>query len=82
MLDTCQELADQTSGDIKDAALHAMETTLSHDVKRLTELQKVNPAVSKGEIQILRTEIDDLHSAISSSRLRLDSLRFITRGNL
>ena len=43
-------------------------------------LRKNNPAVSEEEIAALRAERAAMLAAIQSARLRLDSIRFIIKG--
>ena len=82
MLNQCKKLAEKNvPGIIKDG-LHLMDASLAKEVARLVELRKVNKNIKQEEISICEKEIDALREAILSARLRLDALRFITRGKL
>ena len=82
MLRTCNELAEKEKPDLVKSGLSDMETRLIGEVSRLQELQKVNKNIREEEIQSCKDEIMVLGKTINSARLRLDSLRFITRGDV
>ena len=56
------------------------DSTLTIEIERLIMLRKNNPAVSEEEIAALRAERAAMLAAIQSARLRLDSIRFIIKG--
>ncbi|MBD3420221.1 MAG: RNA polymerase-associated protein RapA [Chitinivibrionales bacterium] len=62
------------------AAIAQMNSTLQSEIDRLTWLHKVNPAVPGEEIELCMQERDELHRYLSTSGLRLDSLRVIWHG--
>jgi ATP-dependent helicase HepA len=77
MLAKCREFATRKMEPVVQAALAASDTTLQQEIDRLVALGEINDHVSEDEISALRCQRDDLHQAISKSRLRLDSVRVI-----
>jgi len=77
MLEKCRQRAALQSEMIRKKSQQKMQTLLSLEIHRLTELKKVNPNIRQDEIAALQEELQSLHKAIASARLRLDALRFI-----
>lgn len=62
---------------ICDSSLTEMQSALSHELQRLTALQKVNPSIRNEEIQNLRTQVDQLTQYILAAQYQLDAIRVI-----
>jgi ATP-dependent helicase HepA len=77
MLSQSQQLAEERQRQVIEQATAAMETDLTQETQRLLELQRVNPAVREGEIELSREQIRHLRSHMASARLRLDAIRLI-----
>lgn len=82
MLSKCKELAESSIPEIIGQGITQMETSLYKEVNRLKELKKVNKNIRQEEITILEDEMELLKKVIQKARLRLDSLRFIFRGEV
>jgi len=57
-----------------------MTHTLGREVQRLMHLQVENAAVTDAEIAMARATLEELETALSTARLRLDALRLIRVG--
>lgn len=77
MLDKTNELAECKAQEIIKISLEKMNNSLEYEAKRLIDLKKVNPNVTEKEIEFAQKQIVLLNENISSSRLRIDSLRLI-----
>lgn len=77
MLDKCREISVVNMEPVVRVALEASDAALQREIDRLVALGEINDHVSDEEIDALRSQRDDLHHAISKSRLRLDSVRII-----
>ena len=77
MLTKSREIATGKMNDIVDAAVAESDAKLGAEIDRLVALGEINDHVSEEEIAALRKQRDALHTAISKSRLRLDSVRII-----
>lgn len=63
------------------AAAQAKATaTLTAEIRRLTDLQKINPNVRPEEIALAQAQLCHLTAALGAARLRLDSLRLLVAG--
>ncbi len=80
MVKKCNEIAENRVPEIINTVLEVMQSTLKNEVRRLIELSNVNPNIRKDEIEHCEQEIELIHTAISTARLRLDALRFILKG--
>jgi ATP-dependent helicase HepA len=67
--------------EVVSRARQQMAAQLGHEVSRLKELKKVNRAVRREEIDLLVEQQKELDKQLAASRLRLDALRLILRGN-
>ncbi len=56
-----------------------MQERMGAELSRLEDLAEINTAVSNKEIDKLKSQIQDLESAISTARVRLDGLRLVWR---
>ncbi|MBT1452201.1 RNA polymerase-associated protein RapA [Glaciecola sp. XM2] len=63
--------------DIKHNALDKMASTLSDEINRLQELQRVNPSIRDEEIEYLMTQQRQLHGIIDKAEPYLDSVRIV-----
>lgn len=77
MLEKCHELAAGKMEPVVQDAIDWSDATLQREIDRLVALGEINDHVCGGEIDALRQQRDELHRAISKSRLRLDSVRVI-----
>ncbi len=82
MIATATKLAEVQAVTLRQAALDEMNHLLDHELQRLQMLQQVNDHIRPEEIQLARTQLADLTTALQQSRLRLDSLRLIWKGPL
>ena len=82
MLQAAEKPAETRAVTLRAAALKGMNHLLGHEVQRLQSLAQVNDHIRPQEIQLARTQQQELASAMQESRLRLDSLRLIWRGPL
>ena len=58
-------------------AVRAMETQLQDEIERLETLRTINDHVRPEEIAAAQKQKAELHTALSSAHLRLDSLRLV-----
>ncbi len=65
---------------IKAAARERAAETLTAELQRLVELQKLNDNVRPAEIDLAKKRVRQTRAAIEAARLRLDSLRLIVEG--
>jgi ATP-dependent helicase HepA len=80
LLQRSQEIAASEVGSLIDNARHAMNSQLEYEIKRLTELKKVNRTVRAEEIDLLAEQQNALDVHLKGARLRLDAIRLIQRG--
>jgi ATP-dependent helicase HepA len=71
------EHANQALETIKQDALHKIETKLSAEIDRLTELQQVNPAIRDEEIAYIVNQRSQLQTVIQAAEPYLDSVRIV-----
>lgn len=81
MIDRCGELAEDYASEIRNDAISEMESALGRELERVTGLCRVNKNIKEEEILHYKKEIELLRNTISESRLRLDSLRIIFKGD-
>lgn len=79
MLEKAQTLAAERMQRLVESATAAMTTQLQDEIERLEDLREINDHVRPEEIAAARQQQADLRAAITSARLRLDSLRLIFR---
>lgn len=77
MLQAAEKAAQKQAPALVAQAGKEMLDTLGAELKRLSALKKVNPAVRAEEIAHLRQTIIDSHGYIQSARLRLDAVRVV-----
>ncbi len=77
MLAAAQTLAATRMASVVASATHAAETQLQDEIERLETLRTINDHVRPEEIAAAQKQKADLHTALSSAHLRLDSLRLI-----
>ncbi len=81
MMGKCGELAEGDASEIRSMAISEMESALGRELERVTELCKINKNIKEEDILYYRQETELLRDTISTARLRLDSLRFIIKGD-
>jgi ATP-dependent helicase HepA len=64
---------------IRARSLKEMDQALKKEILRLTALKKVNPGITKAEIEELEKERSLLQEHLSNAQVRLDSVRLIMR---
>jgi ATP-dependent helicase HepA len=79
MLAAAQALAAKKLPAVMQKASKEMSTHLDAEIERLETLRSINDHVRPEEIDLLRSQKAELATAISSTRMRLDSLRLILR---
>ena len=77
MLAAAQTLASVRMQTVVADATHLMETQLQDEIERLETLRTINDHVRPEEIAAAQKQKAELHTALSSAHLRLDSLRLI-----
>ncbi|HJV22468.1 MAG TPA: RNA polymerase-associated protein RapA [Holophagaceae bacterium] len=80
MLGKAQRLAEAKAPGLVAQARKAAAAQLGHELARLRDLQRVNPAVRPEEVEALARLQGDLDLHLRGARLRLESLRLIHRG--
>ena len=73
------ELAEVKMQELISVAVAKMSEQLQDEIARLEDLREINDHVRPDEIEGLRKQKAELHTAISSARLRMDALRLILR---
>ncbi len=77
MLATAQTLATARMASVVAESASAMEAQLQEEIERLITLRTINDHVRPEEIAALQKQKAELSAALTSARLRLDSLRLI-----
>ena len=77
MLAAAQTLATTRMTTVVADAVRAMEVQLQDEIERLETLRTINDHVRPEEITAAQKQKADLHAALSSAHLRLDSLRLV-----
>ena len=80
MIQTSARVVERQSKQIIEKARADMTHTLGMEVQRLERLQLKNPAVTDTEIAMARADLEELETALSTARLRVDALRLIRVG--
>ena len=81
MLEAAEEFAEAQAKKIITAASAVMTAQLQAEMDRLTSLRAVNDHVRPEEIELTQTQLAELTTAIAQSRLRLDAVRLIWKGD-
>lgn len=82
LLDSAEAIAESDANQLKKEARSRMKRALGGELERLIDLKRINPNVLPEEIELAKEEIAGIDAAISSARLRLDSLRLIVQGKV
>jgi ATP-dependent helicase HepA len=82
MIGKCDELAEDYASEIRNSAISKMESSIGRELERVAELYKINKNIKEEDILYYKREIELLTDTIISARLRLDSLRFIFKGDV
>jgi hypothetical protein len=81
MQEKADALAEQAARPLIAQSLASVQNQLDEEINRLIYLQQVNHSISNLEIEQCRLEKDALEKQVKTSRVRLDSIRIIWRGN-
>ena len=81
MFQAAEKVAETQAATLRQSALNEMNRLLGRELERLQSLAQVNNHIRPQEIQLARTQQQELSSAMQQSRLRLDSLRLIWQGS-
>ncbi len=81
MLEAAEGFADAEAKAIISTASAAMTAQLQAELDRLTSLRAVNDHVRPEEIELTQTHLNELTTALAQSRLRLDAVRLIWKGD-
>ena len=79
MMDKCEKLAEAKMKTIAEEGAVRMQEKMGAELSRLEDLAEINTAVSNKEIDKLKTQIEELETAINSARVRLDGLKLVWR---
>ncbi len=79
LIQSSLQYATQAADQIRAASLREMEQTLKKEILRLTELKKINPGITKAEIESLVSEEKQLQKHLANAQIRLDSVRLIMK---
>ena len=82
LLDSAEAIVEKESKLLKKEAKAQMKGALGGELERLIALKRINPNVQPEEIELAKQEIAGIDVAISSARLRLDSVRLIVQGEV
>jgi ATP-dependent helicase HepA len=80
MLESAREHAEAQAHALKHAAVDKAVATLSADLQRLRDLQKINDHVRPEELALVAQRLEHTRGAIQQARLRLDALRLVLEG--
>lgn len=72
--------AQRRSDRIANQAAENASTTLGYELRRLSDLKKLNNHVRDEEIELLQERMERVDTAIREARLRLDSMRVVMMG--
>ena len=79
MMEQCEKLAVDKMAILSEEGTVRVDEIMGAELSRLEDLAEINTAVSEKEIGQLKSQIKELHSAINSARVRLDSLKLVWR---
>ena len=77
MLDAGSDIAQHAGADLERDASARLHKLLDAEIKRLTALARVNPAIRPDELEQLGHRRERLSSALTRIHLRLDALRLV-----
>ena len=77
LLDHSEKLANATVSDVVEQAKEMAATESDAEIKRLSELQKINPSVRQDEIDALVQHREDCQTALNNTEARLVSVRVL-----
>ena len=80
MLESAQEHAEARVRALKQDAAGKAAATLTADLQRLRDLQKINDHVRPEELALVAQQLEHTRGAIAQARLRLDALRLVLEG--
>lgn len=80
MLEKAVTLAEASAEKLRKTALEGMNRMLGHEVQRLRMLRRVNDHIRPEEIELALTQQNELATALSQSRVRLEAVRLIWKG--
>ncbi len=80
MVNTTAVIAETSAPPVVESAVAEIETVMGAEIRRLKELQKVNPAIRNDEIEIMENEKQALLNHVRRARFRLDALRVVLMG--
>jgi len=82
MVKKCETIANASGNKIRNNAIHQMDTSMTIEINRLKNLQKINVNIESKQIDDYKDEQKLLGNIIENSRVRLDSLRLILSKDL
>jgi ATP-dependent helicase HepA len=77
MIHVTEIIAGKRSKPIIHAALEQAKTSLTSEINRLEQLQKINPSIRKDEIDAARSQFTCAEEFIGKATVRLDAVRLI-----
>lgn len=77
MLTKARALAEEKMMALVSSASSLLKAQLDHEIERLSDLQEINDHVQLEDVAALKRHREELESAISSARIRLDTVRLI-----
>jgi ATP-dependent helicase HepA len=80
MESTNEKTAEVSAAKVRKAATERLHAVMGTEIRRLTNLAKVNDAVRAQEILDTEGEMTELQGYIDDARIRLDACRLIWRG--
>lgn len=80
LIEAASERATALTLTLKKTARERAASVLTADLQRLVDLSKLNDNIRPEEIDLAKTQVLQVRTAIEQSRLRLDSLRLIIEG--
>ncbi|MDM7861687.1 RNA polymerase-associated protein RapA [Alteromonas sp. ASW11-36] len=76
-LENAEKHAHQVANNIQRDAIQSMHSVLGEEAHRLMALAKHNPSIRQEEIDFIRTQMNQLDSAMQGAQLQLDALRLL-----
>ena len=80
ILDAGRKMADASSAQYRRSAKRKMDALLKEEIARLEDLQSRGHAIRPEELELARSEQQELAQAIKDARVRLDSVRLWALG--
>lgn len=81
MIDNTEQFAQDKLSIIISNSIETMNNEYSQLIAKQTYQQKINPHTDKKELAQIKKQQESLATHLTQARLRLDSIRFIWRGN-